>query len=105
VKSLETGTVFRNLEILLAGIAALLIGLGCATETGSRAHWVRIDGTTPPRAELQAARVRCEEQVKRPTQSRARWNSVEWGVAMVDCLKGEGYVMVPKEDGSLGEGG
>ncbi|MDH3684599.1 MAG: hypothetical protein OEP95_00150 [Myxococcales bacterium] len=93
------------MEILLAGIAALLLALGCASETGSRAHWVRIDGTTPPQPELRAAARRCEEKVEHPTQSRARWNSVEWGVAMVDCLEDEGFVMVPKEDGSLGEGG
>ena len=90
----------------LAVLAALIVFvLGCASETGSRAHWVRLDGTTPPQAELRAAADRCEAKVPRATQSRARWNSVEWGVAMIDCLKVEGYVMVPKEDGALGEGG
>jgi hypothetical protein len=86
-------------------MATILFVLGCASDGGTRAHWVRLDGSTPPRAELQAARVRCEGKVPRVTQSRARWNSVEWGVAMVDCLEDEGYVMVPVEDGALGEGG
>ena len=90
---------------LLIGMATILFAVGCASDGGTRAHWVRIDGTTPPQAELQAAASRCEEKVPRATGSRARWNSVEWGVAMVDCLEDEGYVMVPKEDGSLGEGG
>jgi hypothetical protein len=88
----------------LAAMALIAFALasGCAGGGSTRARWVKLDGAPADEAEIQAAGQRCEKKVPRYSQSRARWASVEWGVAMVDCLKAEGYVLAPEEDGPLG---
>jgi len=66
---------------------------GCASETGStRARWVTTDGAPADPAAVEAAGALCEERVSGQLQSRERWDSLAWGVAIVECMEGEGFV-------------
>jgi len=67
--------------------------LACSQTSSTRAHWHTTDGKPADPAALRAARDRCRERVQVTTRS-GPGDNVEWGLAMVDCLRGEGFVRI-----------
>jgi hypothetical protein len=77
---------------LLLAVAALVLG-ACSQTTSTRGRWLTTDGKPADPAALRAASTRCRERVQ--VVSRAGpGESQEWGLAMLDCLRGEGFVVV-----------
>jgi hypothetical protein len=75
-------------------LALLLLALAACTQTSStRARWHTKDGKPADPAALRAASARCREKVQVVTRAGPGEN-VEWGLEMVDCLRGEGFVLV-----------
>lgn len=79
----------RSLLLTLAAFALL----ACTQTSSTRAHWHTTDGKPADPAALRAARDRCRERVQVTTRS-GPGDNVEWGLAMVDCLRGEGFVRI-----------
>jgi hypothetical protein len=82
-------------RVLLFALAALALG-ACAQTPSTRSRWVTADGKPADPSALRAARDRCRERVQ--VVSRAGpGESQEWGLAMLDCLRGEGFVRVTED--------
>jgi hypothetical protein len=79
--------------LLLAG--AILCS--CATSTPTRTVWYGRDGKAADPTALRAARDRCRDRVQIASRSGPGEN-VEWGLAMLDCLRAEGFVQVTEDD-------
>jgi hypothetical protein len=77
---------------ILAALAALVL-LACSQTSSTRARWHTLDGRPADSAALRAASSLCRERVQVATRAGPGEN-VEWGLAMVDCLRGEGFVLV-----------
>jgi hypothetical protein len=77
---------------LLVAFAASAL-LACSQTSSTRSHWHTTDGQPADPAALRAARDRCRERVQVGIRAGAGEN-VEWGLAMVDCLRGEGFVRI-----------
>ena len=87
-------------RLLLFALAALALG-ACSQTTSTRSHWVTTDGKPADPAARSAAGARCREKVQ--VVSRAGpGESQEWALAMLDCLRGEGFVLVTDDDPDLG---
>ena len=88
---------------LLATLAA-----GCATTSSRRATWYTTSGAPADGEAVRAAAKRCEPQADAPTRAGPYRGTVEWGVAMVECLREAGFVLIyenpeeisPAEDGA-----
>ena len=52
------------------------------------------DGKPVERAAVQAAAKACEPKIAAPTRAGLYKGTVEWGVAMLDCLRESGYVLI-----------
>jgi hypothetical protein len=78
--------------LLLAG--AVLCA--CATSTPTRSRWYGRDGKPADASALRAARDRCRDRVQIATRSGPGEN-VEWGLAMIDCMREEGFVQVTED--------
>jgi hypothetical protein len=76
-----------------AALVAALLLCACAQTTSTRARWYTRDGQPADPVALRSARDRCRERVQVPTRSGPGEN-VEWGLAMLDCLRAEGFVRV-----------
>jgi hypothetical protein len=74
---------------LLAALAA-----GCTPAPKRQASWYTAAGAPADREAVRAAAKRCEPKVAAPTRGGLYHGTVEWGVAMLDCLRGEGFVLV-----------
>ena len=83
----------RNLAIVFLAAAVVC---SCASSTSTRNRWYTRDGKPADPAALQAARDRCRDRVQIATRSGPGEN-VEWGLAMVDCMRDEGFVAVTEE--------
>jgi hypothetical protein len=73
----------------------LLLGLAACgtTSTPTRARWYTLEGAEADPAAVRAAAARCRES--RIVRDHAGpGNNVEFGLAMLDCLRGEGFVRV-----------
>lgn len=87
-------------RLILFALAALALG-ACSQTTSTRGRWVTTDGKPADPAARRAASARCKEKVQ--VVSRAGpGESQEWGLAMLDCLRGEGFVLVTDDDPDLG---
>jgi hypothetical protein len=67
--------------------------LACSQTSSTRARWHTTEGKPADPAAVRAAGTRCRERVHVHTRSGPGEN-VEWGLAMVDCLREEGFVLV-----------
>jgi hypothetical protein len=77
----------------LAGFALLaLFAVACTPAPRREAHWVTTTGQPVDRAALRAAATECESHVAVRTRTGPFKGSVEWGLAMLDCLREAGYV-------------
>ena len=85
--------MIRNLATLLLAAAVLC---SCAPSTHTRSRWYDRDGKPADPTALRAARDRCRDRVQIATRSGPGEN-VEWGLAMVDCMRDEGFVAVTEE--------
>jgi hypothetical protein len=84
---------------LLLAFAVLVLG-ACSQTTSTRGRWVTTDGKPADPAARSAAGARCRERVQ--VVSRAGpGESQEWALAMLDCLRGEGFVLVTDDDPDL----
>jgi hypothetical protein len=52
------------------------------------------DGKPVERTAVQAAAKTCEPKIAAPTRAGLYKGTVEWGVAMLDCLRESGYVLI-----------
>jgi hypothetical protein len=68
----------------------------CASSTETRTVWYGRDGKAADPAALRAARDRCRDRVQIATRSGPGEN-VEWGLAMLDCMREEGFVQVTED--------
>lgn len=74
-------------------LALALLLAACASKTGTtQARWVTLDGSPADPAAVEAASAVCEERVSGRFQARERYDSLAWGVAVVECMEGEGFV-------------
>jgi hypothetical protein len=87
----------RNRVRFLLLAAAILCA--CASTPPIRTVWYGRDGKPADPAALRAARDVCRDRVHVATRSGPGEN-VEWGLAMIDCLREQGFVQVT-EDGEL----
>ena len=81
----------------LAACALLaLVASACtpAPAPKKQANWYKPDGTPADREAVRAAAKRCEPKISMASQPGLFKGSVAWGVAMLDCLRAEGYVLV-----------
>jgi hypothetical protein len=74
--------------------ACALLALACAPAPKRQARWVTEDGKPVERAAVQAAAKVCEPKIAEPTRAGLYKGTVEWGVAMLDCLRESGYVLI-----------
>jgi hypothetical protein len=78
--------------LLLAGAVLW----ACAPSKPTEARWNGPDGKPADPAAVRAVRDRCKERVQ--VASRAGpGESQEWGLEVLDCMRGEGYVQVPAD--------
>lgn len=82
-------TPARALPFALAALAVA----ACSQTTSTRGRWVTAAGKPADPAAVRAAGTRCRERVQVVSRSGPGEN-VEWGVAMLDCLRSEGFVLV-----------
>jgi hypothetical protein len=87
-------TAFSFLPLL--ALAALAVA-GCQSKSSTKASWYTLDGQLADRATVKAAGARCREKVDVRTTSGRRRASLEWGLAMLDCMKAEGFVLLEAE--------
>lgn len=87
----------------LALLAALTAA--CATAPSRRASWVTTGGAPAERADVQAAAKRCEPRVDAPTRPGLYRGTVEWGVAMLDCLREAGFVLIYENPAEISPAG
>jgi hypothetical protein len=98
----------RCLETTAALVLLATLAAGCATTRSRQASWVTTAGAPADREAVRAAAKRCEPRVDAPTRSGPYRGTIEWGVAMVECLREAGFVLVyedpeeisPQEDGA-----
>lgn len=77
-----------------AALAVLSIVTGCAPTPKREASWYTASGAPADREAVRAAAKRCEPKVAAPTRPGLYRGTVAWGVAMLDCLRAEGFVLV-----------
>jgi hypothetical protein len=70
-----------------------LVLCACAQTTATRSRWYTRDGQPADPAALRSARDRCRERVQVPSRAGPGENA-EWGLAMVECLRDEGFVRI-----------
>ena len=81
-----------HVPALLLALAVLALG-ACSQTASTRGRWLTTDGQAADPAAVRAAGARCRERVQ--VISRAGpGESQEWGLSMLDCLRGEGFVLV-----------
>jgi hypothetical protein len=73
--------------LLLAGLAA-----GCTPAPKREVRWVTTSGAPVERDVVRAAANECEKHIAVRTRTGPFKGSVEWGLAMLDCLREAGYV-------------
>jgi hypothetical protein len=78
---------------LLLALAILALG-ACSQTSSTRGRWLTTAGQPADPAALRAASTRCRERVKMVVTRAGPGESQEWGLAMLDCLRGEGFVVV-----------
>lgn len=79
----------------LAACALLaFLAIACTPAPKKQASWYKPDGTPADREAVRAAAKRCEPKISMAAQPGLFKGSVAWGVAMLDCLRAEGYVLV-----------
>ena len=87
-------------HLACAAIAAVLAA-GCASAPQREVGWVTTAGAPAEREVVRAAARECEKHVAVRTRTGPFKGSVEWGLAMLDCLREAGYVQAyvdPTED-------
>lgn len=73
--------------------AVLWTGVACTGPTQStQARWVTTAGEPAVPEAVEAAAAVCEERVAGRFQTRQRYDSLAWGVAIVECMESEGFV-------------
>jgi hypothetical protein len=81
---------------LLSALAA-----ACAPAPKRQAAWYTASGELADRKAVRAAADRCEPKVARPTRPGIFRGTVEWGIAMLDCLREEGFVLVYEDPAEI----
>ena len=84
----------RLSEPLAALALVATLAAGCATTSSRQASWYTTGGAPADRAAVQAAAKSCEPRADAPTRAGPYRGTVEWGVAMLDCLREKGFVLV-----------
>jgi hypothetical protein len=74
-----------------------VVVLSCAADPPVSARWATADGGEVEPERFAADKSACEEEARLFVQTRERWASQEWGLAVVDCLEKKGYERVPVE--------
>ncbi|HVH06503.1 MAG TPA: hypothetical protein VNE71_10945 [Myxococcota bacterium] len=78
-----------------AGLALLAVAAAACTPAPKRdAHWVTASGAPADREVMGAAIKTCEPTIPQRTRPGVFKGSVQWGVAMLDCLREAGYVLI-----------
>ena len=78
--------------LLLAGAVLW----ACAPSKPTEVRWNGPDGKPADPAAVRAARDLCKERVQVASRS-GPGESQEWGLEVLDCMRGEGFVQVPAD--------
>jgi hypothetical protein len=81
---------------LLAVLAA-----ACTPAPKRAAHWVTASGAPADRETLRAAIKTCEPTIPLRTEPGVFKGSAQWGVAMLDCLREAGYVLIYEDPSEI----
>jgi hypothetical protein len=68
------------------------LSCACAQTTPREVQWVTTGGAPVSRDVVRAAARECESHIAVRTRTGPFKGSVEWGLAMLDCLREAGYV-------------
>lgn len=84
----------RSFRALASPVLVAALVAACAVPPERKASWYTRDGKPVAPDAVRAASKSCEADVGAATSGGAYRSTVEWGVAMLDCMRAKGFVLV-----------